>query len=134
MPPEAGKRLLTGDDKPTSWLAITPPARRYATDTEPSAAAYITLAPRLRPSPHALCHRLPLSPSSHRHRLFNMYSEKLDEPYSHHILEHSVEARTKLKLYARINFGVTALITLTIWAILSIYWGTLLLQLCIGMY
>ncbi|KIP08990.1 hypothetical protein PHLGIDRAFT_87282 [Phlebiopsis gigantea 11061_1 CR5-6] len=52
-----------------------------------------------------------------------MYNEKLDEPYSHHILEHSVEARSKLKLYARINFGVTALITLTIWAILSIYWG-----------
>lgn len=55
-----------------------------------------------------------------------VYDEKpvpRDEPFSHNILEHDPQSRTALRIYFKILLMITVLITLTIWGILSIYWG-----------
>ncbi|GJE94695.1 SNG1 family protein [Phanerochaete sordida] len=55
-----------------------------------------------------------------------VYDEKpapRDEPFSHHIFEDDPKSKASLRIYFKILFMITVLITLTIWGILSIYWG-----------
>lgn len=52
-----------------------------------------------------------------------IYNEKADQPFSHRIIEKNPESRGLFRVYLKINFMITALITLTIWAVLSVYWG-----------
>ena len=54
------------------------------------------------------------------------YDEKkpqADEPFSHNILDNDPQSRFAIRVYFKILLMITILITLTIWSILSIYWG-----------
>ncbi|EKM53634.1 uncharacterized protein PHACADRAFT_260093 [Phanerochaete carnosa HHB-10118-sp] len=46
-----------------------------------------------------------------------------DQPFSHHIFENDPKSRIAIRMYFKILFMITVLITLTIWSVLSIYWG-----------
>ena len=55
-----------------------------------------------------------------------VYDEKQaprDEPFAHGIFDTDAASRIALRTYLKIMFMIAVLITLTIWAILSIYWG-----------
>ena len=52
-----------------------------------------------------------------------MDSEKQDRPFSHHIIENDPGQKNALKTFIKINLLITILITLTIWAVLGIFWG-----------
>ena len=46
-----------------------------------------------------------------------------DEPFSHNVFEKDPKSRFAIRIYLKILVMITVLITLTIWGVLSIYWG-----------
>ena len=49
-----------------------------------------------------------------------------EEPFSHNILDRDEDSRNALRLYLKPLILSTIMITLVIWGILSIFWGTVL--------
>lgn len=56
-----------------------------------------------------------------------MMYEKQDAPFTHHVFSRDEGTRRALKLYLKTISGAVVLISLTIWSILGIYWGTLII-------
>lgn len=52
-----------------------------------------------------------------------MMYEKGDQPFSHRLFENDEGTRRALRIYFKIVVSATVMISLTIWGILSIYWG-----------
>ncbi|PSR77366.1 hypothetical protein PHLCEN_2v7931 [Hermanssonia centrifuga] len=55
--------------------------------------------------------------------MFDPESKRADRPFTHGLLDRDAGTRAALKSYFKIILLSTVLISLTIWAVLGIYWG-----------